>query len=177
MLLSARAAIGGIELTTTTAGSEQSTAPHLYSVVIRPHRSMSPRALVAVVICFAVLSLTIALSFFSMGLWLVLPFAGLEILAVGVVIGLSIRAGNNYESIVVDETQVSVTIYQGGHKKEYRFQRYWARVRLAPQTSRLRTRRLWLGSHGKFVELGRDMTELAREQLAVQLKKAIRHGL
>lgn len=138
---------------------------------------MSPRALVAVVICFAVLSLTIALSFFSMGLWLVLPFAGLEILAVGVVIGLSIRAGNNYESIVVDETQVSVTIYHGGHKKEYRFQRYWARVRLAPQTSRLRTRRLWLGSHGKFVELGRDMTELAREQLAVQLKKAIRHGL
>ncbi len=112
-----------------------------------------------------------------MGLWLVLPFAGLEILAVGVVIGLSIRAGNNYESIVVDETQVSVTIYQGGHKKEYRFQRYWARVRLAPQTSRLRTRRLWLGSHGKFVELGRDMTEPAREQLAVQLKKAIRHGL
>jgi uncharacterized membrane protein len=44
---------------------------------------MSARQLTVFVICFAVLSLAIALSLFSIGLWLVLPFAGLEILAGG----------------------------------------------------------------------------------------------
>jgi len=137
---------------------------------------MSSRALVVTVICFTVLSLTIALSFLSVGLWLVLPFAGLEILVVGVVIGLSIRAGYDYESIVVDEEQIKVQIYRGRRLEEHRLQRYWAQVRFAPGASRLQPSRLWLGSHGRFVELGRDMTDEAREQLAVHLKKAVLHG-
>ena len=175
MLLSAPAAIlGGRVLNTATAGTSE-TPPH-FSVVIRPHRSMSPRALAVVIILFTVLSLTIALSFLSLGLWLVLPFAGLEVLVVGVVIGLSIRSGEDYEAIAIDDDQVIITLSRNRRTKEHRFQRYWTQVRLTPGGSRLQPSRLWIGSHGQYIELGRDMTEDGREQLTVRLKRALLHG-
>ena len=137
---------------------------------------MTPRALAVVVIVFALLSLTIALSFLSLGLWLVLPFAGLEILVVGVVIGLSIRSGKDYEAITVDDKHVEITFSRNRRLEEHRFQRYWTQVRLTPGGSRLQPSRLWIGSHGRYVELGRDMAENAREQLAVHLKRAVMHS-
>lgn len=137
---------------------------------------MNARDSAVFVICLAVLSLTIALSFFSVGLWLVLPFAGLEVLAVGIAIGYAIRRSRGYEWVVVTERDVSVTKYESGKSRSYNFQRHWTQVRLEPPPSPLRPRRLLVGSHGRFVEIGREFVDEDRENFAARLAEAVRSG-
>jgi uncharacterized membrane protein len=137
---------------------------------------MTARQAVVFVICFAVLSLTIALSLFSLGLWLVLPFAGLEILLVGIAIGYSIRRSEGCERITVTDTNVSVLKTDFGRTRNYSFQRYWTQVRLETEQSRLRPKRLLVGSHGRFIEIGREFVDGDRESFAARLTEAIRDG-
>lgn len=161
------------------SGKIPSAAPPsgvIFEAMIRPNRSMDARQSAVCVICFAVLSLTIALSFFSVGLWLVLPFSGLEVLAVGVGIGYTIKRSQGYEWIVVTDRDVSVLQSQSGKSRRYEFQRYWTQVRLEHGSSRLQPQRLLIGSHGRFVEIGREFIDEDRKNFAARLKEAITSG-
>ena len=142
-------------------------------MLIRPNCSMSPRAAAVVVICFTVLALAIALSFVTLGLWLVLPFAGLEMLVLGVVFATVAKRAHDYDLVVVDGDMVSVTQHRGSADGLQRFHRYWTNVRFEPGTSRFQIPRLLIGSHGNFVEIGASMTEEAKRRLAKQLKRAV----
>ena len=144
---------------------------------IKPNRSMSARNLVVSVICLTVVCLTIALSFFSLGLWLVLPFAGLEIFVVGIVVGYTIRRSEDYEIIQIDDKNVVVTQRQGRAVQEKKFSRYWTRVRLQAGTTPLQPSRLEIGSHGKFIEVGRDLTQDSRQELTTRLNQVLRKAV
>lgn len=140
---------------------------------IRPDTSMSPRNLAVTVICLTVVCLTIGLGFLSVGLWLVLPFAGLEIFAVGVAVGYTIRRSSDCEIISIQEKGVTVTKTSGSSSRQSTFPRYWTRVHLERGPNRLNRSRLVLGSHGRFVEIGAGTTDEARDELAAALKQAI----
>ncbi len=142
---------------------------------IRPNASMTPRNLAVSVICVTVVCLTIGLGFLSMGLWLVLPFAGLEIFAVGMAVGYTIRRSADCEIISVREADVTVTKTNGSKSNQSTFPRYWTRVRLDRSPHRLHRSRLILGSHGRFIEVGAGATDEARNELAAALKQAIGH--
>lgn len=135
---------------------------------------MTPRGLVIAVICLTVVCLTIALSFFSLGLWLVLPFSGLEIFVVGIVVGYTIRRSDDYEIILVTDEYVVVTKQKGRSTRQEKFQRGWVRVHLQPGATRLQPNRLIIGSHGRFVEIGKEATQGAREELASRLNRILR---
>lgn len=141
---------------------------------VKPNRSMSTRNLAVTVICLTVVCLTIALSFFSMGLWLVLPFAGLEIFVVGVAVGYTIRRAEDGETIVIDGNQVEVTQRRGRKTHAEKFQRYWTQIRLQPGATTLQPSRLVIGSHGKFIEIGRDLTHKDKQELASSLRQVLR---
>ncbi len=141
---------------------------------IRPNRSMSSRNLVVMVICLTVVCLTIGLSFFSLGLWLVLPFAGLEIFVVGVVVGYTIRRSDDHEVVLVTEDDVVVTKHEGRLTREAKFQKYWAWVRLEPGITRMQPSRLKIGSHGRFVEIGKAIEDRERRELSARLKQVLR---
>lgn len=160
----------------STIHGADSSPEVLFEAIIRPNRSMDERYAAVFVICFAALSLAIALGFFSAGLWLVLPFAGLEILVVGMAIGATLRRSQGYEWIVVTDREVS--LLKSGHdqSRRYEFQRPWTQVRLESGPSRLRPARLLIGSHGRFVEIGRDFVDEDRENFAARLTEAIRDG-
>ena len=53
-----------------------------YKLIAKPNNSMSPRDTLMLVMGLATLSFVIAIAFARIGAWLVLPFAGLEILAI-----------------------------------------------------------------------------------------------
>lgn len=148
----------------------------IFEATIRPNRSMSARQAAVFVICFAVLSLTIALSLFSIGMWLVLPFAGLEVFVVGMAVGYAMRRSAGYESIVVTDRDVCVVKSEFGRSQSYNFQRYWTQVRLERGSSRLQPQRLLVGSHGRFVEIGREFVDEDRENFAVRLAEAVKSG-
>lgn len=137
---------------------------------------MSARQSAAFVICFAVLSLAIALSFFSAGLWLVLPFAGLEVLVVGMAIGYAMRRSEGWEWVVVTDRDVCIRKSEFGKSQSYNFQRYWTQVKLERGPSRLQPHKLLVGSHGRFIEIGRELIDENRENFAVRLAEAVASG-
>ena len=52
-------------------------------ITIRENCSISPAAFAGVLGLLAVVTLSIGIGFAAMGAWLILPFAGLEVLALG----------------------------------------------------------------------------------------------
>ncbi len=128
-----------------------------------------------VVICLVVVSATISLSFFTLGYWMILPFAGLEILAVTAAMAISVRATKDYELIVVNDQTVTVTKRRGKRMVTHDFQRYWTRIRRERGVNRLHPTHLLIGSHGRFVAIGSALTEELKDKLARQIRKAIRN--
>jgi uncharacterized membrane protein len=118
------------------------------------------------------ISLVIALFFAFMGAWVVLPFAGLELLAVGYAFYYVHCHSCDYERIVIEDDQVSI------EKRSYRtyhqtsFNRYWVKVFLRPMPSG--DQALFFRSHGKEVIFGQCfMTSEERVKLASQLKQQV----
>jgi len=97
-------------------------------VVIRPNCSLSWQRTVAVYCGICGVSLTIALGFALLGFWLILPFAGLELIALAIAFYLCAVRVNSREVISIQGATIAVQ--WGLHQPEEttQFQRAWARV-------------------------------------------------
>lgn len=75
-------------------------------------------------------SLSVAVGFAIAGYWPILPFAGLELLALGAALRWSLLQGQRRELISVEESRVLVR--KTGRKRQYDFEfvRPWTRVEL-----------------------------------------------
>lgn len=143
-------------------------------VVIRPNCSLSWQRTVAVYCGMCGVSLTIALGFAILGFWMILPFAGLEMIA--------LAAGFYYCAVRADTREViriqgeTVTVQKGRHcpKDSTQFQRVWTRVVLAQPQQRRHPARLLICSHGRALEVGQCLNEQERSQLAADLRRWIR---
>ena len=148
-----------------------------YRVVAKPNCSLSRSGRVCVVAVLALFSLTVAAGFSLAGAWLVFPFAGLELLAVGYAFHHVGRHADDYESITIDGDQLAIEVRDDKKVSRVVFHSYWARVELRDGPGR--ERHLWLCSHGREIEVGRFMSDRERSELAGQLKKrtgAVYHG-
>lgn len=113
-----------------------------------------------------------ALLLASRGLWLVLPFAGFELAALAMALHVSARRANCVEIVEIDARGMRIRRDSFSSTVTADFASGWARVRLAP--GRGRTRRLEVGSHGRWIELGRFLTEAERRRAAGMLAGALR---
>ncbi len=82
-----------------------------YCFVLRPNRSMSWRGTLVFFFSLLLLSGCIAVGLTVLGFWLVLPFAGLEMLALGS--GLYVVACRCYECEVISISDDSIRIEKG----------------------------------------------------------------
>ncbi|MHB1585528.1 MAG: DUF2244 domain-containing protein [Acidiferrobacteraceae bacterium] len=143
--------------------------------VIRPNRSLSRGLLVPLMAIYVVMEIGIGVVFLLRGAWLVLPFGGLEIAAIGTILYLLSRHARDYELVVVDERHLKVLKRLGKRRSRYEFQRYWTKVSLRTDASGWYPSRLLVGSHGRFVEVGKWMGEDQRRVFARDLKRIIQH--
>jgi len=143
-----------------------------FEMVARPNSSLTAKGRVYAVMIIAAISFAVAIGFSLIGAWLVLPFAGIELLAIGYAFYYIHCHSQDYESIVIEGDQISV------EKKSYKavskmvFNRYWVKVllRLTPNGDQM----LSLRSHGKEIDFGRSyMTNDQRLELAKQLKERV----
>lgn len=122
-------------------------------------------------VAYAGLMLVIGLGFLGVGVWMILPFAGLEAAVIFFIFYyLVYRHGNDHELLIFDGDTVSVIKRQGRSESRYDFQRYWTRVNLAPNPRDWYPSRLLVGSHGRFIEVGAGIMEEDRRALAEKLK-------
>jgi uncharacterized membrane protein len=119
-------------------------------------------------------SLSVATVLGLAGAWWVLPFSGLEWLAVGSAFTVLYRHRDDREAIVLTATRVRVTRFCAGDWTCAEFIRAWARVNLERDRSGHYPSRLLIGSHGRFVEVGAGLRERWRERVARVLEAALR---
>lgn len=140
-----------------------------YSITAKPNCSLTPRQKIWVFIAVASFPLIVSTGFLIAGAWLVMPFAGLELLVLGLAFYLVHCHSEDYESITITGNNLAVEQRDYKTTRRMEFQCYWARVILRDVPGG--GQRLWLRSHGKEVEVGRYMSNDARLALAVQLKR------
>lgn len=114
----------------------------------------------------------VSLYFASLGAWLVLPFTGLEILIIGGAIYAQSCCAHRRQVIRIDRSQIEI---RDGRKtaRSKRFPKAWSKIVQTRDHTGWYPSRLLIGSHGEFVEVGKDLVEEERESLADQLRCAI----
>src|SRR6202012_3141495 len=108
-----------------------------------------------------------------MGYWPVLPFAGLEMLILGVALRISLARRHHRQTIVISESDVAVQSSIGKLHSEVVFPRHWAQVKLRRSTSRLHPSRLGIESHGRQCTVGDFLNEEERRGLYGKLHELI----
>lgn len=143
--------------------------------VIQPNGSLSLGGAAVFMVAVSTVALGIGIAFAWMGFWVILPFAGLELMALGAGLYVSLRASRQREVVTVmdDAVEIAFGMEGAGPQRIERFTRAWTRVRLVPGQGRTGKSRLLLGASGKFVELGGCLTDAERDELAGRLNNVL----
>ncbi len=150
-----------------------------YKIIARPNNSLTPEAGIKVLAGLVAIVLIVGLGFAHMGAWLVLPFAGLEVLAFAYTFYYIQQHSGDFESITIVDDRVVV------EKRNYKeitttvLQRNWAQVNVRGVESGkgvIGKSGLFIQSHGKEVEFGRNfINDEQRTILARELKQKLKN--
>ena len=142
-----------------------------FSLLLKRNCSISPAALLRTYVAIAAVTLGIAGAFAALGAWLILPFAGLEIVALGVAFAWNGRHAGDYERIELGEGRLEVEVRDSDSIRCHEFNPAWASVRVAGEG---RSMRVLLGVPGRSLEVGRHLQAQGRLELAGELKRRLR---
>jgi len=150
-----------------------------YKIIARPNNSLSISDSIKLLLAMASIVLVIAMGFAKIGAWLVLPFAGLEILAFAYTFHFIYLHSDDFESITIDDERVVVEIRNYKKTTTTIFQRYWAQVSVREvMSSKVSSGKsgLFISSHGNEVEFGRNfINDEQRALLACELRKKLKN--
>ncbi|MDH5210591.1 MAG: DUF2244 domain-containing protein, partial [Betaproteobacteria bacterium] len=127
---------------------------------------ISPRGLLLVFALLAALALGIASAFAALGAWLILPFAGLELVLLGAAFWMTARHAADYERIERRRERLTVEVRQAERLRRFDLDARRARVHVrdghvvldAPQVRLEVGRHLDAASRAGFAdELGRRL--------------------
>jgi uncharacterized membrane protein len=117
-----------------------------------------------------VLSLAIGVFFWFEGAVLVLPFAGIELAAVGAAFLTYARHATDGEMISLQGRQLVVELENAGHRQRAEFDRDWVRVEPSVNDRSL----VELSGRGQRVNVGRYLRPELRPVLAQEIRMALR---
>lgn len=146
----------------------------MFRFILRANRSASWLQNKVFFAVLAFVSLTIATGFSVLGFWPVLPFAGAELAFLGICLWWTACRADTTEVVDIDEQTVAVQRGRNAPQQRWSFQRAWAQIRLVRSFTHLHPSRLFIGSHGRNVQLGAFLTESERRAFAKQLRSAVR---
>jgi uncharacterized membrane protein len=137
---------------------------------LRRNCSVSPQQLAWIYASLCLFSLTIAAFFWLQGASLVLPFAVLELFAVGYAFLVYARHATDGEKIVLQEGQLLVELESGGKVHRAQFQRDWVRVEPRRDDQSL----IEVYGQGRSISVGRYIRPELRPLLAREIRQALR---
>ncbi|HEX6708431.1 MAG TPA: DUF2244 domain-containing protein [Albitalea sp.] len=156
-------------------GHESSGAADEWSVEWKLKRncSLAPRQLLGFYSVLCGLSLAIASFFWAFGARMVMPFAWVELLAVGAALLAYARHAADSESIALRDDRLTVELASGDRVERVEFQPQWVRVEPQAGDGSL----VELSGQGRRVAVGRFVRPELRPQLANELRMALRHSM
>jgi len=142
-------------------------------IVITPNASLERRTNIMFFVGISAVILVIAIGLTMMGFWMILPFAGLEMLGLAAAL-IMVDYKNQYREIVsISEQTVKVASGHREPQKSCEFNRHWTSVLLQTGVSVNHPEKLILRSQGRQVEVGACLVPEERSDLWRKLKKLI----
>ncbi|MES2980111.1 MAG: DUF2244 domain-containing protein [Pseudomonadota bacterium] len=138
--------------------------------LLRRNCSISPVQLGRLYVSLCVVSLGIALVFWLQGARMVMPFAWLELIAVGAAFLVYARHARDGEKIVLQGPHLVVELETGGRTERAEFAREWVRV----EPSRGDGSLIEVSGQGRSVVVGRHLRPELRPALAREIRFALR---
>ena len=152
---------------------ESNKEKDFHRILIRPNRSISWKSSIVFILVIAFTCLTIGLGFAYVGATLILPFAGLEVLFVGICVYLVLNKTSQQEVITLSKDKLII------EKGAYKIKQVWEYFRLWSYISVERPRHPWYPAHivvtskGERVPLGDFLNEQEKEELVSNLENII----
>jgi uncharacterized membrane protein len=139
-----------------------------FSLTLKRNCSISPSSLACVFVALAAVVLAIGIGFAIAGAWLILPFAGLEVLLLGGAFVLYARRAADYERIALERGSLKVEVAEGRRLERYELDARQVRVEVEGS-------RVLLREAGEALELGRHLDEQSRRVFGAELKKRLQY--
>ena len=144
----------------------------LFDAVLSPHRSLSPRGFLALMLAIGGVSFAAGMVFFLVGAWPVVGFLGVDVLLIYLAFKLSYRSARGYESLHLTREGLTVrSVDPRGRERCWRFQPAWLQVEMDDPPRH--ESRLELRSHGRTLAIGGFLTPGERLDLARALREAL----
>lgn len=137
---------------------------------LRRNCSVTPAQLGWMYVSICVVSLGIGTIFWMQGAKLILPFAWLEVLVVGLAFLVYSRHATDGERISLQDDRLVVELENAGRLERAEFRREW--VRIEPKTGDHSL--IEVSGQGRRVEVGRYVRPDLRPALARELRMALR---
>jgi len=151
-----------------------STGDHAPRIVIRPNCNFSGRGAMALFCARTLPVLGVAAAWALKGYWLILPFAGLELLMLGAALAITVHRGRYREVVRFGRRRVRVQAGYAGRQEHVEFPRPWTRAWIEPGPRPAMPGRLFLGAGGSRCELAACLTEEERQSLCRRLRELTR---
>lgn len=103
------------------------------------------------------------------GAWLIMPFAGLEMLGLYLAFRHVDRHAADYDRVAIAGDRLQVEVFDGGRVNRFDCNRHWTQVVCTGDGSHLALR-----SHGRELKIGRHLNQQQRLAVARQLKCELR---
>ena len=120
---------------------ESNKEKDFHRILIRPNQSISWKSSIVFILVIAFTCLTIGLGFAYVGATLILPFAGLEVLFVGICVYLVLNKTSQQEVITLSKDKLII------EKGAYKIKQVWEYFRLWSYISVERPQHPWSPAH------------------------------
>ncbi len=138
--------------------------------LLKRNCSAGPRQLALVFGSLVAVSFLFGLGFAAFGLWMVLPFVGVELLAVGAAFLCYSRHAADFERIAVTPHKVLVEQVEGAQRRQWEFDPRLSHVQIDSSGREWGKRvHVYLLAPGIKLELGRHLLDARRSQLGQEL--------
>ena len=126
----------------------------VFSATLVPHRSLSRRGFLILMIAVALLWFFTGLFFWSLGAWPVAGFFGLDVLALWLAFKLNNRAARAYEEVEVSRGVVLIRkVAPSGKAQELRFNPAWVRLEVETAVDQS-VRRIAIRARDRLIPVG-----------------------
>ena len=156
-----------------TLPSDPGPEPTLFSAILTPHRSLSMRGFVIVMMLVGGVSFAAGMTFLLMGAWPVFGFFGLDVLLIYLAFRANYRTAAAFEEVSVTPTRLHVRkVTHRGRVSEWTLNPLWVKLEREVHEE-FGLERLFLVSRGRKLPIATFLPPGERETFAAALAVAL----
>jgi uncharacterized membrane protein len=155
------------------ADNDRDPEPTIFSAVLTPNRSLSPKGFLIFMLILGSLSFTIGLYFLSAGAWPIFGFMGLDVLLVYWAFRVNFRSARAYEVVTVTPSELTVRkVSYHGSVRQWRLNPVWVQLD-RDEHKEFGIERLFLVSHGRRLPIAGFLGAQEKASFALALSGAL----